>query len=207
MWTNVFDLTVRELRDKSQQEVTDYLLSVMKRYDKDTATHCVRVRDLAVKLAAQIGFSDEVMQEVSIAALLHDIGKLTIPKNILCKPDKLTSAEFNIIKQHSENGYKILVQLPQMEYVAEYVLYHHELYNGLGYPKGKLKRDIPLISRMLTLVDVYESITSDRVYRRAMTYQKAVKVIEDGRATLFDPVLVDIFLNLVVSADDFLMQR
>lgn len=203
MWTNVLNLTVRELQGKSQQEATDYLLSIMKRYDQDTAIHCNRVKNLAVRLASQIGFSEDVMQEVSVAALLHDIGKITIPKNILCKPDKLTAEEFDVIKQHSENGYKILVQFPQMEYVAEYVLYHHERYNGLGYPKGKLKRDIPLISRILTLVDVYESITSDRVYRKAMSFQEAIKVIEGGRSTFFDPVLVDIFLKLVMEEDIF----
>lgn len=186
---------VQQLEGKTPEETTKYFFSLMKKYDQDTANHCYRVKNVAVNLASQIGFSDDIMQEIAAAALLHDIGKLATPKNILCKPGKLNQEEFALIKQHSDNGYKILSLLPQLEYIAEYVLHHHERYDGTGYPVGKSGKEIPLISRILTLADVYESITSDRVYRKAMSQEEALKIISEGREKLFDPILVDIFLD------------
>jgi putative nucleotidyltransferase with HDIG domain len=185
------------LEGKSEVEIINYFLNLINEYDSYTAEHCYRVEKLAVKIAMRIGFSEEVLQKISTTALLHDVGKMAIPKNILCKPYKLTNVEFNIIKTHAESGYKILKGIPQLKYIAENVLYHHEKFNGMGYPTGKAGADIPLISRILTVADVYEAITADRVYRKAMPVELAINKIYDGKGTIFDPLLVDIFLELI----------
>jgi putative nucleotidyltransferase with HDIG domain len=187
-----------DLVNNSEEEITNYFLKLISEYDFYTAEHCYKVEKLAAKYAKKIGLSDEVIQEVSVTALMHDVGKMIIPKEILCKPCKLTNREFNIIKSHAEGGYNILKKIPQLNYIAENVLYHHEQFNGMGYPRGRMGAKIPLISRILTIVDVYEAITSDRVYRKAMPIDQAEKTICEGKGTTFDPVLVDAFLELMM---------
>lgn len=192
MGTDLLDSLV----NKTEIEITDYFLQLINVYDPYTAEHCYKVEKLAVQIAKKIGFSKEVLQEISTAALLHDIGKMLIPKKILCKPDKLTFEEFAIMQKHAAIGYKFVRTIPKIQYVAENILYHHECFNGRGYPTRKAGTDIPLISRILTIADVYEAITSDRVYRRALPEKEAAEIILKGKATIFDPTLVDIFFSI-----------
>ncbi|MEN6412507.1 MAG: HD-GYP domain-containing protein [Veillonellales bacterium] len=179
---------------QTKPEIINYFLELISKYDPYTATHSLNVKKLSVELATRLNLSPKMINDISTAALLHDIGKMKISKNILTKSGKLSTFEYEIIKQHSEYGYQILNNLDQLKDIANAVLYHHEKFNGTGYPTRKSGETIPLISRILAISDVYDAITSDRCYRIAMSQENALKVIWDGRGTAFDPLLVDTFL-------------
>ncbi|SFL31039.1 HD-GYP domain-containing protein [Pelosinus propionicus] len=182
-----------------KSEVIAYLFQLIVNYNLPTAKHSCRVQKIAVGFAVKLGLSFQIIQQIAMAALLHDIGKIIIPKEILNKPDKLTNHEFEIIKQHPENGYHLLQKidpLHQLENVADAILSHHERYDGTGYPCGKVGDEIPLVARILSITDVYEAITSNRVYHTAMTQKEANKIIDEGKESHFDPYLVDVFLRI-----------
>jgi HD-GYP domain-containing protein (c-di-GMP phosphodiesterase class II) len=180
----------------SRSKMIAYLFQLIVKHSPSTAKHSCRVEKLAVGFAVKLGLSFQTIQLVSVAALLHDIGKIIIPEKILNKPEKLTKSEFEIIKLHPRDGYNLIKridQLHQLESLAEAILFHHEKYNGTGYPCGKVGDEIPLIARILSITDVYEAITSNRVYHKAMTQKEAKEIIFEGKEIHFDPYLVDAF--------------
>lgn len=184
-------------------EIINYFFALIYQYDRYTADHSLKVKKLAVELAAKLELPPQMIQDLSAAALLHDIGKMAIPKRILNKPGKLNGFEFEIIKDHPKHGYQILKNVEQLKNVAEVILYHHEKFNGTGYPAGKKGEEIPLISQILAISDVFEAITSDRCYRKAMSQEDALKIIVDGKGTCFNPLLVDTFLAIKQVASEF----
>jgi HD-GYP domain-containing protein (c-di-GMP phosphodiesterase class II) len=131
-----------------------------------------------------------------IAAQLHDLGKIKIPEQILNKPKKLTEKEFEIIKKHSEIGFSIVRNLPEFYDIAEAILYHHERFNGSGYPTGKKSQEIPLYARILSIADAYEAMTSNRIYRKALTEEKAQQIIIIEKGIQFDPDIVNTFIAM-----------
>jgi putative nucleotidyltransferase with HDIG domain len=188
------DQTIFQYPFKSKLEVSHYLVSLINKHDVCTAQHSHNVARIAVNFAKKLKLSPQNIESISTAALLHDIGKIKIPQHILNKPEKLTDSEFEIIKKHSQYGFEILKQIKILEDIAEVVQCHHEKFNGGGYPSGKAGSEIPLIVQILSIADVYEALTSDRSYRKAMTQIEACHVIDCGRETHFDPVLVNAFL-------------
>jgi putative nucleotidyltransferase with HDIG domain len=175
----------------------DYLFQLIVRHNLPTANHSYRVEKLAVEFAVKLGLSFQTIQLVSVAALLHDIGKIITSEKILNKPEKLTKSEFEIIKLHPRDGYDLIKRLDdnhRLEGLAEAILFHHEKFNGTGYPCGKAGDEIPLVARILAIADVYEAITSNRVYHKAVTQEEAEKIIFEGKEVHFDPLLVDVFL-------------
>jgi HD-GYP domain-containing protein (c-di-GMP phosphodiesterase class II) len=130
---------------------------------------------------------------------MHDIGKITIPDHILKKPGKLTDEEWTIMKSHTTNGYQILRSADQYSRLADYALTHHERYDGKGYPQGLKGEDIPLYSRIIAICDAYEAMTADRPYRKALTKEVAIAELKRCAGTQFDPRLVEVFVNEVVS--------
>jgi len=179
---------------KTKSEIINHLLNLISQHDMDTARHSYKVASMAVAFAIKLNLSLQIIEDTSTAALLHDIGKIKIPKNILNKPGKLTENEFQLIKKHSQYGFDILQNINQLKHIAEAVLCHHEKFNGKGYPSGKAGNEIPLIAQILSIIDVYEAITSDRVYRKAMTQKEAFQVIYDGMEIHFNSKLVKKFL-------------
>ena len=177
-------------------KLTGEMFDLILHYDICTAMHSWKVEQLAVEIARKFNFSSQGIQDMATAGLLHDIGKIKIPKAILNKPDKLTEAEFAVIKEHPGYGFHILDAITPLKNIAETILYHHEKFDGTGYPAGKKNKEIPLTSQILSIADVYDAITSNRVYRKAMTTQDAVQFIIDHKNTHFDPELVDVFLTL-----------
>ena len=131
----------------------------------ETEEHARNLQNLAVALGRRIGLADRELVTVSLAALLHDIGKLAIPETILDKPGPLTAEEWEVMKGHSEIGYRIVASSPDLIDVAESVLYHHERWDGKGYPIGIAGCDIPITARILALVDAFDAMTTDRAYR------------------------------------------
>ncbi|WP_378954736.1 HD-GYP domain-containing protein [Pelosinus sp. sgz500959] len=179
---------------KTKSEITNHLLNLISQYDIGTARHSYKVAKMAVSFAIKLNLSLQTVEDTLSAALLHDIGKIKIPKHILNKPGILTQKEFQIIKKHSQYGFEILNNTNQLKHLAEVVLCHHEKFNGKGYPNGKAGKEIPLIAQILSIIDVYEAITSDRIYRKAMTRKEAFQVIYDGMETHFNSTLVKKFL-------------
>jgi putative nucleotidyltransferase with HDIG domain len=170
------------------------LFEQMVAYDQLTALHCCRVEQLAINLAAALKLPQQMIHDIARAALLHDLGKIKIAIAILNNPGTLSDTEFKIIQKHVEYGFSMLKEWGHKN-ILDAVLYHHEKYNGTGYPEGRRRENIPLIARILSIVDVYEAITSNRPYRTAMVTKEALFVIKEGKGSHFDPILVDAFLQ------------
>jgi HD-GYP domain-containing protein (c-di-GMP phosphodiesterase class II) len=144
-----------------------------------------------------MGYEGEALDHIYYIALLHDCGKIGVPDNILGKPGKLTDEEFEIIKTHTVHGGEILSSFKSLEKVGEGALYHHERYDGKGYPEGRAGEDIPLIARMICVADSFDAMNSNRVYRKKLTPEMIREEIEKNRGKQFDPKIADLFLKLL----------
>ena len=163
--------------------------------EKSTAHHSTRVRDLSVIMAREMGLSQTEIEDLARGALLHDIGKICIPDAILLKPGALTPEEREIMKTHPEVGYRLLRASAYLEHVAELVYTHHEHYDGSGYPRGLKGEAIMIGARIFAVIDAYDAMRSNRVYRKAMPVEAALTEIKRNRGTQFDPQVVDAFLR------------
>lgn len=166
--------------------------------DPHTSQHSTRVTNFSMALANIINLSDDEKDVLYIAASLHDIGKVGIPDSILLKKDKLTDEEFMIIKRHPDIGADILKPIPPMTRETDVIRYHHERYDGKGYPSGIGGEDIPFLSRIITLADSYDAMTSDRPYRKGLPIDKAIEEIISCIGSQFDPELAKIFIDKVI---------
>ncbi|HEU5256840.1 MAG TPA: HD domain-containing phosphohydrolase [Vicinamibacterales bacterium] len=164
--------------------------------DQITHGHIRRVQVYTIELAKRLGVRDErQLRAIEAAALLHDMGKLAIPEHILNKPGKLTDAEFDKMKLHADIGADLLSAVKFPYPVVPIVRHHHEHWNGKGYPAGISGTDIPLGARILSVVDCFDALTSDRPYRPRLTNEEAFATILQGRGTLYDPLIVDTFIK------------
>jgi putative nucleotidyltransferase with HDIG domain len=164
--------------------------------DQVTHDHIRRVQVTTVMLAQRLGVTDEpLLRAIEAAALLHDLGKLTIPEHILNKPGRLTASEFEQIKTHSKVGAEILSSIDFPYPVVPIVRCHHENWDGTGYPDGVAGTDIPIGARILAVVDCFDALTSDRPYRPALSDSEALRILLHRRGTMYDPVVVDAFLE------------
>ena len=161
--------------------------------------HSQRVSELSKSIGEAIGLSDREVQELKTAGLLHDIGKIAIDENILNKPGKLTASEWREMRQHPEKGYRILSTINDMSEIADYVLYHHERWDGKGYPKGLKGEEIPLMSRILSVADAYDAMTSSRSYRSEVKEEVAIEELRKNAGIQFDPQIVSIFIQSVLN--------
>ena len=165
--------------------------------DQITHGHIRRVQAYAVGLAKGIGVSDDkLLKAIEAAALLHDMGKLAVPEHILNKPGKLTPAEFEKMKLHASVGADILSAIDFPYPVVPIVRHHHENWDGTGYPDGTKSTDIPIGARILSVVDCFDALTSDRPYRPRMTDEAAMAILLERRGTMYDPLVVDTFLRI-----------
>lgn len=164
--------------------------------------HSQRVSELSRRLAIKLGFTDRMVEEIKTTGLLHDIGKIAINEEILNKDGRLSSEEFSEIKRHPEIGYRILHSANDMIEISEYVLAHHERWDGAGYPKGLAGKDIPIQSRIISIADTYDAITSDRTYRKKNTKDEAIKELQRCKGSQFDPHLVDAFIELISESEE-----
>jgi hypothetical protein len=161
--------------------------------DPYTQGHSERVARLAFELARILGLEESTCQEIYVAGILHDVGKIGMPDNVLLKPDSLTVEEFAVIKQHPEIGYRIIEQLGKLHFTLPGILYHHERWDGTGYPHGLGGEDIPLMARILAVADSFDAMTSSRPYRQAMPPSKAVAIMRSGAGTQWDANVVESF--------------
>jgi len=165
---------------------------------KEERIHSEKVSQMCYVTGLALGINDERLEELKLAGMYHDIGKIAIPDAILDKPGPLTKEEFDIMKTHTEIGYNILRAADNYSRLAEYALTHHERWDGLGYPRGLKGEEIPLISRIINLCDSYDAMTTNRVYRTKRTKDEAVKEIIKHAGKQFDPELAKIFVTKVL---------
>ncbi len=190
---------LKESYRKMQQlleETVNGLVSALEKRDPYTAGHQKRVSKLATAIATEMELPTETVNGIRIAALVHDIGKIYVPAEILSKPGRLTEVEFNLIKTHPKAGYDILSKINFPWPVAEIVYQHHERLNGTGYPRGLEGDDIILESRILNVADVMEAIASNRPYRPALGIESAIKEIETKKGIDFDEDISNVCIKL-----------
>ncbi len=165
--------------------------------DTETGVHIIRVAHYSRLLAEKIGLNRKKQEIIFYSSPLHDIGKIGIPDAILLKPGKLTSEEWEVMKKHTFIGYEMLKNSnnPYLQAGATIALYHHEKWNGTGYPYGLKEEEIPLYGRIVAIADVFDALTSERPYKKAWSFEDAMELIKKEKGKHFDPQLAEIFLT------------
>ncbi len=164
--------------------------------DRETEGHTRRVTELTVELAQKMGLPDEMLVQIRRGVMLHDVGKIGVPDNILHKPGPLTDPEMEIMRRHPRLAYELIAPIAYLQPALDIPYCHHEKWDGSGYPRGLKGDQIPLAARLFAVVDVYDALTSDRPYRRRWTRQKAVSYLLEQSGKHFDPQVVDTFINM-----------
>lgn len=165
--------------------------------DKETEGHTQRVTELALELARTLGMSDAELVQVRRGALLHDIGKMGIPDDILLKPGPLTSEEWKVMRMHPGYAFNLLLPIAYLRSAITLPYCHHEKWDGTGYPRGLKGEDIPLAARVFAVVDVWDALRTDRPYRQSWSEQEAIEYIRAETGKYFDPTITEVFLKLV----------
>ena len=173
------------------------LTNMLEARSYETEAHARRLEDYCVKIGQRLGFRESVLNRLAFLAKFHDIGKIGIRDSILLKPGALSAIEFEEMKKHSEIGYRIANSMPDLEHVADLIHKHHEWFDGRGYPFGLKGDEIPVECRILSVVDAYDAMTSDRPYRDAVGKESALKELKRCAGTQFDPDIVDILIEMI----------
>jgi HD-GYP domain-containing protein (c-di-GMP phosphodiesterase class II) len=164
--------------------------------DLGTGVHSTRLAEWAIRVARKLGVPETDLYQMEVAALLHDIGKIGIPDSILKKESKLTDDERALMNKHPEYSWSILRLLPGLEKASLYALHHHESFNGAGYPAGLKGEEIPIGSRIVSVIDAYDAMISNRCYRQGLSHDEAVRRLLESGGTQFDPVVVQTFVEI-----------
>jgi HD-GYP domain-containing protein (c-di-GMP phosphodiesterase class II) len=163
--------------------------------DLNTGVHSTRLAEWGMRVGQELGLEETELQNLEIAALLHDIGKVGIPDAILRKPGKLDADEYALMKKHPEYGWAVLRMLPGFERAALDILHHHENFDGTGYPAGLKETEIPVVSRIVSVIDAFDAMVSSRPYRTGLPLEEAVRRLIASSGTQFDPLVVQRFLS------------
>lgn len=175
--------------------------------DKYTNGHSMRVAEYSKMIAQRMGLPQEEIEELTNMAMLHDIGKIGVPDAIINKSSRLSDDEYDIIKKHPSIGYDILSEMPEMKDISVGARWHHERYDGTGYPDGLKGDEIPLYARIICVADAYDAMTSNRSYRKYMPQKKVKKEIEEGKGTQFDPKIANIMLEIVKEDKEYVLHE
>ncbi|WP_068139619.1 HD-GYP domain-containing protein [Limnochorda pilosa] len=195
-----------ELRE-AHIETMRILSEVLDARDPYTHGHSTRVAELAKAITEVLGLPEPEQQVIESAALLHDIGKMTVGDDILFKGGSLNNAEYARMQEHPERGAQMIRPIGFLREVQQIVRYHHERYDGGGYPRGIAGAQIPLGARILAVADAWDAMVIDRAYRPAYSHEYAARQIRAGRGTQFDPRIVDVFLDQVLPAKGILVPK
>jgi HD-GYP domain-containing protein (c-di-GMP phosphodiesterase class II) len=163
--------------------------------DLNTGVHSTRLAEWGMRVGQELGLEESELQNLEVAALLHDIGKVGIPDAILRKPGKLDAEEYALMKKHPEYGWAVLRMLPGFERAALDILHHHENFDGKGYPAGLKGSEIPVVSRIVSVIDAFDAMVSSRPYRVGLPHEEAVRRLIESSGTQFDPVVVQCFIS------------
>ncbi len=173
----------------------DILIEAMEDVIEDLHGHVHRVSDLSVDLGVGLGLGEDDLDRLALAGILHDVGKIHLDPGILAKPGPLSEEEFELMRRHPELGFAMTRNRLDAK-VSEAILYHHERFDGRGYPFGLAGHEIPLLSRIVLVSDAFDAMTSHRSYQAAMPAEFAVEEIRANAGTQFDPAVVEVFLTL-----------
>lgn len=187
--------TMNELNDAYHNTLTA-LVKALDAREKEVGSHSERVMNYSALVADRLGMKGAELEKLAKGSLLHDIGKIGITDNILLKPGKLDDGEWLEMRKHPQVGYAILSEISFLKGPAEIILSHHERFDGSGYPKGLKGEQIPLGSRIFTMVDTLDAMTSDRPYRKALPFDAVISEIKRCSGTQFDPALAELFLSI-----------
>jgi HD-GYP domain-containing protein (c-di-GMP phosphodiesterase class II) len=196
------DITVKELQSQLLAVRTSVICAMNQLLDlKDlnTGVHSTRLAEWAVRIGRDLGLDNDTLRDLEAAAILHDIGKVGVPDAILRKPAKLTDVEYAVIKKHPEYGWAVLRAVPGFERVSLFVLHHHEAYDGRGYPAGLRGEEIPIGSRIVSVMDSFDAMVSSRPYRKGLPLDEAIRRLEADCGKQFDPVVTPKFIELARS--------
>ncbi|MDZ7838710.1 MAG: diguanylate cyclase [Actinomycetota bacterium] len=184
-------------KDSSLRSTISALKQVLFEKSHETSQHTERLKNIALKIGKLVKLHPEQLDDLSLLASLHDIGKVAIPESILNKRDELTEKEWAIIKRHPEIGFNIVSSSPRIAHISTYILSCHEKWDGSGYPQGLKGEDIPIISRITFIADAYDAMTHKRPYKEAMSKNEAIKELRRYSGTQFDPVLVEKLIQVI----------
>ena len=188
-------------------ETAQALATAIDAKDAYTHGHSTRVAEYARIIAQKAGKSEAECHDIYLAALMHDVGKIGVPNNIINKKGKLTEEEFRVIKTHPVIGKQILKNITQSPHISEGAYSHHERYDGNGYPEGLAAKDIPDVARIIAVADAYDAMSSNRSYRMLLAQELVRKEIENGSGTQFDPEYAKIILEMIDADKDYQMKE
>ena len=193
------DLQIKKMltHDSVHSQALSSLVRALEEVDAETEAHVQRTQSMGTALGRKIGLSDSQLTQLQLLCLLHDIGKIAVPLEILNKPGKLSAEEWTVLRSHADKGYQIAMASEELKPIADMIRYHHERWDGKGYPTRLSREEIPVLSRIIAIVDAYDAMVNDRAYRKAMRPEKAMQEIRDNAGTQFDPYLAIEFLNLL----------
>jgi len=187
----------QENLERATLEFIETMAQALDARDPDTAGHSNRVAVNSTSVAAAMGLSTQEVEIIRIAAKLHDIGKIGVPDAVLRKPGRLTDEEYAIIKLHPQIGKRILEKVGRFQEYLPIVELHHENFDGSGYPHGLRGDQVPLGVRIVHVADVYDAVNSNRAYRKAMTEEQVMEILNEGSGRMFDPVVLEAFFGLL----------
>lgn len=189
-------------RDSSRSQVLTSLLRALQESDGDTEAHVRRTQKMGREIGKRIGLNDSKLSDLSLLCLLHDIGKIGIPMEILNKPGKLTADEWRVLKSHTEKGYQIAMSSREFSHIADEILHHHERWDGKGYPSGLSRESIPLLSRIISVIDAYDAMVNDRPYRKGLPLAVAIEELKKCAGSQFDPHITSQFIQMLVEQEE-----
>ena len=185
-------------RSSMRSKTIDLIMNTLFEKSNREATHSNRVSSICKAIGAKMGFDKSAVDQICIAGLIHDIGKIGIDEKILNKPGSLSVDERKDIERHPEIGWRLLSSTNEFSELARFVLSHHEKWDGSGYPRGIKGKEIPLESRIISVADAYDAMTSERSYRKGMCKEQAIKELMKCSGTQFDSEIVHVFVNQVL---------
>jgi len=197
--TTALSLRLKELEEqlrRTRSSIVCGLNLLLDLKDVSTGTHSTRLAEWAVRLAVDFGLDEEYQRNIEVACLLHDIGKVGVPDSILKKAAPLTPPEREWMNRHPEYGWAILRLFPGFELASLFALHHHERFDGRGYPGALRGEGIPFGARIVTIVDSFDAMVSDRCYRKGLGFDEAERRLNAGKGTQFDPAIVEPFVEL-----------
>jgi len=188
----------RELKNGFKDDLAATFADLIDQKSKFTARHSRSVAETVERLARGLGWKDDQLREIYVAGLLHDLGKLSIPRKILDKPGPLDPSEVEIIRTHTYYTHRLLTEAGFPTRIVEWAAHHHERLDGKGYPFALAERELDIGARLMAIADIFAALTEDRPYRRAMSTDEALALIQRGAGTMLDPVLIDLAKRVLV---------